>query len=434
MFLSEGVLLRPYVQYEIREAIKLKKKLVLVHEPKGSGKSAFDFESERDTAPPDLQELLDNHESLAFRRRGYERDALLQAVIKRGGFEKLYDKPDGKEDVGLLGADEAAKRRKPESNNKVNNGQLAAAAAGLAACACTAYAYSSRMSKGTSGKGVERRAQLAENRSRHCRAVCLRHMVLLNQGFGRPGVREEKIALHAPEVTKSTRKSIVRMSGEEHVDSIERLYKGYDPTRGELYATDASGAIRVEIEEAVPGKVFRVTAVAGPEMIRLNPSSKGAIPYLTRVDVTFNEDMQIESLFTATHIPGVSLPSETAFLPAHLQNKTLSELAYHIFALWNRIHEPGTKEEWVAMHAPELTVSSITNVHSFGADSYYDSVDTTYRGYDPARGGLWATNEDGTLRADIEEPVPGKLVRITALAGPEMIRCIRFAFFASAWR
>ena len=31
----------------------------------------FDFHEARATAPTDLQALLDNHESLPFRRRGY---------------------------------------------------------------------------------------------------------------------------------------------------------------------------------------------------------------------------------------------------------------------------------------------------------------------------------------------------------------------------
>ena len=36
-------------------------------------------------APADLQALLDQHESLPFRRRGYERDGMLKTVIKCAG-------------------------------------------------------------------------------------------------------------------------------------------------------------------------------------------------------------------------------------------------------------------------------------------------------------------------------------------------------------
>ena len=37
----------------------------------------------------DLKHLTDQHESMAFRRRGYERDALLRAVIQRAGYAGL---------------------------------------------------------------------------------------------------------------------------------------------------------------------------------------------------------------------------------------------------------------------------------------------------------------------------------------------------------
>ena len=39
----------------------------------------------------DLKHLTDQHESMAFRRRGYERDALLQAVVERAGYAGLAD-------------------------------------------------------------------------------------------------------------------------------------------------------------------------------------------------------------------------------------------------------------------------------------------------------------------------------------------------------
>ena len=95
LFLSAGVLNRPYCQMEIREAIARNKPIVLLHEVScihvsRSGCScahslmrilkksderfgAFDFGSAHAEAPADLQQLLDSHESLPFRRRGYER-------------------------------------------------------------------------------------------------------------------------------------------------------------------------------------------------------------------------------------------------------------------------------------------------------------------------------------------------------------------------
>ena len=39
---------------------------------------SFDFRAAHAAAPADLQELLDQHESLPFRRRGYERDGMLK--------------------------------------------------------------------------------------------------------------------------------------------------------------------------------------------------------------------------------------------------------------------------------------------------------------------------------------------------------------------
>ena len=46
---------------------------------------SFDFRAAHATAPADLQELLDQHESLPFRRRGYERDGMLKTVVEHAG-------------------------------------------------------------------------------------------------------------------------------------------------------------------------------------------------------------------------------------------------------------------------------------------------------------------------------------------------------------
>jgi hypothetical protein len=51
----------------------------------------FDFRTAHQEAPPDLQALLDNNESLPFRRRGYERDGMLRTVIERAGFKELVE-------------------------------------------------------------------------------------------------------------------------------------------------------------------------------------------------------------------------------------------------------------------------------------------------------------------------------------------------------
>ena len=79
LFLSKGAMARPYVQFELRTAIKLQKHIVLVHETEGAhGK--FDFASEKAAAPADLRAVLDDTESIAYRRRDHERNAMLMKV------------------------------------------------------------------------------------------------------------------------------------------------------------------------------------------------------------------------------------------------------------------------------------------------------------------------------------------------------------------
>jgi hypothetical protein len=90
LFLSEGVLERPFCQFEIREAMALKKPMLLIHESDPRFGS-FDFGKAGSTAPADLKDMLDNHESLPFRRRGYERDGMLQSLIERAGFRELLE-------------------------------------------------------------------------------------------------------------------------------------------------------------------------------------------------------------------------------------------------------------------------------------------------------------------------------------------------------
>ena len=59
LFLSDGVLARPFVQFEIREAMARQKMILLVHESDARF-GAFDFRTGRAEAPADLQELLDD--------------------------------------------------------------------------------------------------------------------------------------------------------------------------------------------------------------------------------------------------------------------------------------------------------------------------------------------------------------------------------------
>ena len=54
LFLSKSVLERPFCQFEIREAVALKKPMLLIHES-DSRFGAFDFGSAGATAPADLK-------------------------------------------------------------------------------------------------------------------------------------------------------------------------------------------------------------------------------------------------------------------------------------------------------------------------------------------------------------------------------------------
>ena len=54
LFLSKSVLERPFCQFEIREAVALKKPMLLIHES-DSRFGAFDFGSAGATAPTDLK-------------------------------------------------------------------------------------------------------------------------------------------------------------------------------------------------------------------------------------------------------------------------------------------------------------------------------------------------------------------------------------------
>jgi hypothetical protein len=103
LFLSAGVLTRPFCQMEIREAMSLSKPMLLIHEADPRF-GTFDFGAEGAAAPEDIRELLYSHESMPFRRRGYERDGMLQTLVERAGFKELLGTGQAKAD-----ADELAK-------------------------------------------------------------------------------------------------------------------------------------------------------------------------------------------------------------------------------------------------------------------------------------------------------------------------------------
>ena len=76
LFLSAGVLTRPYVQFELGVAVRAGKKLQILHEM-DHRHNPFDFSKEVAAAPEWIQELIESHESLPWQRRDYLRQPLV---------------------------------------------------------------------------------------------------------------------------------------------------------------------------------------------------------------------------------------------------------------------------------------------------------------------------------------------------------------------
>jgi hypothetical protein len=75
---------RDFVLLEIRKAVQLQRKIVLIHETDVRF-HAVNFSQEREQAPEDLKFLFDDVESIAWRRKGYEREAMLYEIARRAG-------------------------------------------------------------------------------------------------------------------------------------------------------------------------------------------------------------------------------------------------------------------------------------------------------------------------------------------------------------
>eukprot|EP00927_Polykrikos_kofoidii_P086023 TRINITY_DN9518_c0_g3_i1.p1 TRINITY_DN9518_c0_g3~~TRINITY_DN9518_c0_g3_i1.p1 ORF type:complete len:1095 (-),score=131.42 TRINITY_DN9518_c0_g3_i1:261-3515(-) len=88
LFLTKGALSRPYVQLEVRHALARGKPFVLVHED-DKRKGAFDFD--KSEIPADLHHVIDNIESIPYRRRRWEANAMLRRIIASGGFEMGHE-------------------------------------------------------------------------------------------------------------------------------------------------------------------------------------------------------------------------------------------------------------------------------------------------------------------------------------------------------
>jgi hypothetical protein len=77
LFLTEGVFSRPFVLLEIRTALKNKKRIILLHES-DSRFGVFNFSD--DSIPEEFKSLLSDNESIPYRRRAWEKDAMFEAL------------------------------------------------------------------------------------------------------------------------------------------------------------------------------------------------------------------------------------------------------------------------------------------------------------------------------------------------------------------
>ena len=84
MFLSAGLMSRPFCQKEQRWGIKYDCKFVGIIE-KDERHGRADFMNEKEAAPEDLKHLLDEVEFLDFQRREFQLQALIEEICRRGG-------------------------------------------------------------------------------------------------------------------------------------------------------------------------------------------------------------------------------------------------------------------------------------------------------------------------------------------------------------
>ena len=95
LFLTKGIFQRPYVLFELLEAIDAEKRIVLLHEESGAvggGDCAFDFDGTTGV-PPEVQivtsALLRHFQSLPWRRLRHEQRSLLAELLRRRAASEL---------------------------------------------------------------------------------------------------------------------------------------------------------------------------------------------------------------------------------------------------------------------------------------------------------------------------------------------------------
>lgn len=85
LFLSEGVLTRPFCLFEISTALDCQKSIMLMHES-DTRHGAFDFSGDEvKHAPGDIADLMLTRESLPWRRRRFEQDAIMNELVRNSG-------------------------------------------------------------------------------------------------------------------------------------------------------------------------------------------------------------------------------------------------------------------------------------------------------------------------------------------------------------
>ena len=83
LFLSDGVLQRPYCQLEISAALENRREILLVHEDdERHGK--YDFSPRQtDNVPANIKSIGEAHESIPYRRRKHEKEAFYGELLRR---------------------------------------------------------------------------------------------------------------------------------------------------------------------------------------------------------------------------------------------------------------------------------------------------------------------------------------------------------------
>ena len=81
LILTKGVMKRPFVLFELRAAIHLGKPIQLLHEADPQQPAYAPVSEIRASAPDDLKTIFDEAESLPFRRKIYEQQALLDQML-----------------------------------------------------------------------------------------------------------------------------------------------------------------------------------------------------------------------------------------------------------------------------------------------------------------------------------------------------------------